>query len=73
MLTAHDLEWIAECWKDEIQPAIEDGSYDGPVVIMISSGYAELFDDSVVRDGETIAEIDPDGTVEPLVDVEDDS
>ena len=70
MLTAHDLEWIAECWADEIAPALEDESYDGPTVIMLSSGYAELSRDSVVQNGEVVAEIDSDGDVTPLVDVE---
>ncbi len=74
-LTAEDINWIKRCWHDYWDMAnweSEDDEPDGPDIIMLSIGYAELWIGEVIA-GETLATLDSDGDVtwyrgEPLTD-----
>ncbi len=75
-LTKDDVKHIADgwhCYWDMANWESIDDEPDGPDIICLSFGYAELWIDEVIAFGETIATLDSDGDVtwyrgEPLTD-----
>lgn len=45
---AADIGFAAECYREEVLPAVLDGTYDGPELVVLSSGYAEVYSDGWV-------------------------
>lgn len=60
-LSASDIRDAMECYNEEVAPAIMDGTYDGPAICMLSTGYAEVFaDGDVVQHGHVVYTLDVD-------------
>lgn len=48
---ATDLRFATECYQKEVLPAVLDETYDGPELVVLSMGYAEVWSDGDVVSG----------------------
>ena len=59
--TDSDFKAARQTWLEEVEPALFDDSYDGPELVVLSTGYAEVFaDGDVVQHGTALFNVSED-------------
>lgn len=48
---AQDVGFATETYMEEVLPALLDKTYDGPALVVLSCGYAEVWSDGEVTSG----------------------